>query len=143
APPVLDLHPGRPRPSVLSRNGGTVPVRLSPQLAARLKALARECDASVFMVLLPGFDLLLQRYSGRDDLLVGTQVANRDRRELESLVGFFINTIVVRADLAGRPSFRQLVGRVREAALEAFASQDTPFERLVDAVQPERSFSYN
>jgi amino acid adenylation domain-containing protein/non-ribosomal peptide synthase protein (TIGR01720 family) len=143
APPLLDLHPGRPRPSVLSRNGRTTPVRLSPHITTRLKALARECDASVFMVLLAGFDLLLQRYSGRDDVLVGTQVANRDRRELEGLVGFFINTIVVRTNLAGRPSFRQLVTRVREAALDAFSSQDTPFERLVDALQPERSFSYN
>ncbi|MFC7556745.1 condensation domain-containing protein [Pseudoroseomonas wenyumeiae] len=94
------------------------------------------------MVLSAGFNLLLHRYSGQDDLVVGTPIANRDRQELEGLAGFFVNTLALRSDLSGDPSFRVLLDRVRQVAQEAFAHQALPFEQLVEALAPRRSLSH-
>src|SRR6185437_4592338 len=108
--------------------GFTVPART----ADRLRAVAREGGMTVFMTLLAGFAVLLGRYSGVEDVVVGSPVAGRNRAETEDLIGFFVNDLVLRADLSGDPPFTGLLGRVRRTALEAYAHQDLPFERLVD-----------
>ncbi|HYG62093.1 MAG TPA: amino acid adenylation domain-containing protein, partial [Thermoanaerobaculia bacterium] len=141
APSVLELPADRPRPAVLSGRGGVREILLPADLTAALAALGRREGATLFMTLLAAFYLLLSRYTGRIDLVVGTDVANRSRAETEDLIGFFINQLVLRADLAGDPPFRELLGRVREMALEAYARQDLPFDRLVEELRPERDLS--
>ena len=111
-------------------------------MAVRSAALARAHGATLFMVLLAAFELVLSRLSGQDDLVVGSPVANRNRRETEGLIGFFANNLALRGDLAGDPSAGDLLLRVREVALGAYAHQDLPFERLVEELQPERSLSH-
>ncbi|MEA2602871.1 MAG: hypothetical protein QOF89_3863 [Acidobacteriota bacterium] len=140
--PVLELPGDRPRPAVQSFRGGSLPVALPPPLAAALHELARRGEATLFMVLLAGFQTLLYRTTGQDDLAVGSPIANRGRREVEGLIGCFINTLVLRGDLSGRPTVRELLARARTAALGAYAHQDLPFELLVDHLQPERSLSH-
>jgi len=135
APPLLELPTDRPRPPVRSSRGGKLPVRLSRELSARLEELALRQGATLFMVLLAGYQALLARWSGQDDVVVGTYSGNRPRKELEGLIGFFINTLVLRTDLAGDPSFAGLIGRVRETTLEAFAHSDVPFEKLLETLQ--------
>ena len=110
-------------------------------MAARLRAVARDGGATMFMVLLAAFAVLLGRYCGLDDVVVGTPVAGRNRAETEGLIGFFVNTLVLRADLSGDPEFTGLLARVREMALGAYAHQDLPFEQLVDALVTERDRS--
>jgi amino acid adenylation domain-containing protein len=134
----LRLPGDRPRPAVPSLAGAVQPFNLSRGLTADLQALCRREGATLFMALLAAFQALLGRYAGQDDVAVGTPVANRTRAELEGLIGLFVNTLVLRADLSGNPTFRELLGRVREAALQAYDHQDLPFEKLVEAVQPER-----
>jgi amino acid adenylation domain-containing protein len=140
-PQGLDLPRDRPRPTVQTFRGGSASLRLARSLTERLKSLRLAERASDFMILLAGFAVLLQRLSGQDDVLVGAPVAGRTRPEVEGLIGFFLNTLVLRTDLAGRPTFRELVGRVRAAALGAYAHQDVPFERLLADLQPERDLS--
>ncbi len=142
APPLLELPTDRPRPAVQSFRGATYSFSLPRELADRLRALSQKAGATLFMTLLAGFQALLARYSNQDDLAVGTPIANRNRAETEGLIGFFVNTLVLRADLSDDPSFRDLLKRVREAALGAYAHQDVPFEMVVDALQPERNLSY-
>ncbi|HEU4325811.1 MAG TPA: amino acid adenylation domain-containing protein [Roseiflexaceae bacterium] len=137
----LELPTDRPRPAQPSYRGATVPVAIPAETSARLAALGRETGASLFMVLLAAWCVLLARYSGQRDLTVGTPIAGRTHAELEGLIGFFVNTLVLRADLGGNPSFRTLLERVRATALAAYAHQDVPFERLVDLLQPERDLS--
>ncbi|HJX29240.1 MAG TPA: amino acid adenylation domain-containing protein, partial [Thermoanaerobaculia bacterium] len=136
--PVLDLPTDRPRPPVRSTVGDRVPLDLPRETAERVRALARESEGTAFMILLAAFLALLQRLTGQDDLSLGVPVANRDRTETAGLIGFFVNTLVLRGDLSGDPPFRELAGRVRKVALDAFAHQDLPFERLVEELRPER-----
>ncbi|HEX8272438.1 MAG TPA: amino acid adenylation domain-containing protein [Longimicrobiaceae bacterium] len=136
--PVLDLPGDRPRPPVQTFAGATHELRFPRALADRLRALGERERATPFMVLMAAWQLLLARWSGQDDVVVGTPVAGRNRREIEGLIGFFVNTLAIRADLSGRPGFRELVRRVREAAFGAFAHQDLPFEKIVEELKPER-----
>jgi pristinamycin I synthase-3/4 len=142
APPVLNLPVDRPRSALSARRGGLLPVRLQAALAAPLAALGREERATPFMTLLAVWTAFLSRLSGQDDFLVGTPIANRNLVEIEDLIGFFVNTLALRGDLSAAPPFRALVGRVREATLNAYAHQDLPFERLVEELAPERSLDH-
>ncbi|HSL85028.1 MAG TPA: amino acid adenylation domain-containing protein, partial [Thermoanaerobaculia bacterium] len=142
-PEVLELPADRSRPAARSGLGGRVELRLGPELVRDLRAVARERGATLFMVLLAGFQALLGRLAGSADVPVGTPVAGRSRRELERLVGCFVNTLVLRGDLAGDPAFGELVARTRETALEAWARQDLPFERLVAELAPERALGHS
>ncbi|MDQ2869302.1 MAG: amino acid adenylation domain-containing protein [Acidobacteriota bacterium] len=139
----LDFPTDNPRPAVPGFRGihGTrmVPLRV----LEGLRALAHSEGATLFMVLLAAFEAFLQRHTGQDDILVATPVAGRQRPELENLIGFFANTVVVRGDLSGKPTFRELVRRVRETALDAYAHQDVPFEKLVEVLRPTRSLGQN
>jgi amino acid adenylation domain-containing protein len=139
--PVLELPADRPRPPVPSYHGAEELVSVEPGIAERLRALGRENGATLFMTLLAAFDVLLYRYTGQEDIVVGTPVAGRSRAEVEGLIGFFINTLALRTKLSGRISFRELLGRVREVCLGAFAHQELPFEKVVEELQPERSTS--
>ncbi|HEX2568813.1 MAG TPA: non-ribosomal peptide synthase/polyketide synthase, partial [Polyangia bacterium] len=139
---ILELPMDRPRPAVLSGAGSRESIQLSPAVSQALKALAQREGRTLFVTLLAAFDVLLYRYTGQTDLAVGTPVAGRNRAELEGLIGPFINTLVLRSNLSGQPTFRELLGRVHEAALGAFAHQELPFEKLVDALQPERRLSH-
>ncbi|HEY0375487.1 MAG TPA: amino acid adenylation domain-containing protein [Pyrinomonadaceae bacterium] len=139
--PVLELPTDRARPSVQSYRGGQLSFEVNEEVTTRLKELSQRQGATLFMTLLSAFQVLLMRYSSQEDVIVGTAVAGRTRKELESLVGFFVNTLVLRTDLSGDPTFEELVGRVREVCLGAYAHQDIPFERLVEELQPERSLS--
>ncbi len=141
APAGLVLPADRPRPAVLSSLGGYRSFHLPQGTVGSLGELARSQRATPFMALVAGFAALLQRYSGEADVLIGTPTANRDHLEVEDLIGFFANTLVLRLDLSGAPSFRELIARSREVALGAFAHQDMPFEKLVEALQPERSLA--
>ncbi len=139
APPLLEVPTDRPRAVEQDPRADSRSLVLPPGVSRGLRRLARGEGATPFMVLLAGWQALLGRWSGQDDVLVGTPVAGRTRTELEGLIGFFANTLVLRADLSGGPSFRALLGRVREAALGAYAHQEVPFDRLVEALAPERS----
>ena len=138
APPALELPTDRPRPAMQTYRGATCPVHLPRALSDALVSLSRQQGATLFMTLLAAFQALLSRYTGQDDIVVGSPMAGRTRTETETLIGFFVNTLPLRADLSGDPPFRELVGRVREVTLRAHAHQDVPFERLVDEFQPER-----
>jgi amino acid adenylation domain-containing protein/thioester reductase-like protein len=138
APAALELPTDRPRPAVPSFRGALRSFQLGPALTAAVASLARAEGATPFMVLLAAFQALLARVSGQDDVSVGTPIANRPRLETEGLVGFFVNTLALRTRLAGVPTFRALVARVRETALAAYAHQEVPFELVVDAVAPAR-----
>ncbi|HXQ69893.1 MAG TPA: amino acid adenylation domain-containing protein, partial [Pyrinomonadaceae bacterium] len=136
--PLLELPLDHPRPKVRSLRGAFVPVEFNEELTKRLKALSRGEDATLFMTLLAAFQTLLSRYAAQHDVAVGVPLANRRRREIEDLIGFFVNTLVMRTNLTGDPTFRELLGRVREVALGAYAHQDVPFEMLVEWFQPAR-----
>ncbi len=141
APAVLELPTDQPRPSALTYRGGAVRAHLPADFVAKLETLSREHDASLFMVLLAGFQALLRRYTDQDDIVVGTPVAGRPRPELETLLGCFVNTLALRTDLSGDPSFEDLLGRVRRCTLDALAHQDLPFDRLVDELDLPRDIS--
>ncbi|MFJ7590597.1 amino acid adenylation domain-containing protein [Streptomyces sp. NPDC097617] len=141
--PALELPTDRPRPQVRSGAGGSLVLEVPAELAERLGTLARERGATLFMVLLAGFQALLARYTGQADIAVGSPIAGRDRTELEPLIGFFVNTLVLRTDLSGDPAFGELLGRVRRTALAAYEHQDVPFDRLVEELRPERDLSRN
>ncbi|NNB93250.1 AMP-binding protein, partial [Corallococcus exiguus] len=135
---VLELPSDRPRLASLDVQGARHSIVLPPALTQALKELGLREGRTLFSVLLAAFNVLLQRYSGQDDLAVGTPVAGRSRSELEGLIGLFVNTLVLRSDLSGDPSFRELLGQVHDSALGAFAHQDVPFEKLVEVLQPSR-----
>ncbi|HEX9942995.1 MAG TPA: amino acid adenylation domain-containing protein, partial [Thermoanaerobaculia bacterium] len=141
--PEVDLPADRPRPVEPDDRGGVVSAPLLAETAAHLSALARSAGATLFMVLLAGFQALLARLSGAPDLAVGSPFSIRDRRELEGVVGPLLNTLVLRADLSGDPTFRELLGRVREGSVAAHERSDLPFELLVERLRPERSLGSN
>lgn len=141
--PVLELPTDHARPSAPSLRGGRHAFTWPAALSAGVRELCRSEGATLFMVLLAGFQALLHRYSGATDVVVGTSVANRGRLESEALIGLFFNNLVLRTDLAGDPSFRTLVARARTVALEAYAHQDVPFALLVESLRPARSGSHN
>ncbi|WP_394841909.1 non-ribosomal peptide synthase/polyketide synthase [Pendulispora brunnea] len=138
---ALELPTDRPRPAVQTFRGRTQPVLLPAPLTEALRHLSRQQGATLFMTLLAAFQVLLSRYSGQTDISVGTPVANRNRHEVEPLIGFFVNTLVLRGDLSGQPRFLDLLRAVRERALEAYAHQDTPFEKVVEALDVPRDLS--
>jgi non-ribosomal peptide synthetase component F len=139
AVPVLALPTDYPRPAAPSSTGAQLTFQFPTELSTALHRLCREEGVTVFMALLAAFKTVLSHYSGQTDIAVGTPVAGRSRPELEQLIGFFVNTLVLRTDLSGRPTFRQLLARVRDTALGAFDHQDVPFERLVQDLQPDRN----
>jgi amino acid adenylation domain-containing protein len=141
APPMLELRTDKARPAVQTYRGATESLALDGGLSEQIKALSKQEGATLFMTLLAGFKILLHRYTGQTDMVVGTPIANRNRAELEDQIGFFVNALVLRTDLSGDPTFRQLLKRVREVSLEAFAHQDIPFERVVEHMQPDRDMS--
>ncbi|MFJ3484103.1 amino acid adenylation domain-containing protein [Pseudomonas sp. NPDC090202] len=141
--PVLELPLDRPRPAQRSYRGAHLDIELSSDTAAALKRLAQQHNVTPFMVLLASFQTLLHRYSGQSDIRVGVPIANRNRVETEGLIGFFVNTQVLKAEFSQRLSFSELLQQVRQTALDAQAHQDLPFEQLVDALQPERSLSHS
>ncbi|MBW4456089.1 MAG: amino acid adenylation domain-containing protein [Nostoc indistinguendum CM1-VF10] len=142
APPLLELPTDRPRPPVQTFRGSTEPFQLNPNLTRRLLTLSQQSGATLFMILLSAFVTLLFRYSGQEDVVAGSPIVNRNRSETESIIGFFVNTLVLRTHLQGNPTFQQLLARVRQVALDAYAHQDVPFEQLVEALQPERDLSH-
>ena len=139
--PVLQLPTDHPRPPVQTYNGATAWFQLPSDLTAGLMALSQREEATLFMTLLAAFQVLLQRYSGQTDIVVGSPIANRTRSEIEGLIGFFVNSLALRTDVSGDPSFRELLARVREVCLGAYAHQDLPFEYLVEELQPARDLS--
>ncbi|HEU4593896.1 MAG TPA: condensation domain-containing protein, partial [Pyrinomonadaceae bacterium] len=142
APALLELPTDRPRPPAQTYRGARHSFTIPAELTSHLTALSQEEGCTLFMTLLAGWQALLSRYSNQEEVVVGTPIANRTRVETEGLIGFFVNTLALRTDLSGEPSFRELLGRVREVTLGAYAHQEVPFERLVEELQPERSLSH-
>jgi natural product biosynthesis luciferase-like monooxygenase protein/amino acid adenylation domain-containing protein len=138
---VLDLPTDRPRPPTQTYRGATHRFALPPNLTAQLRQLSRKEDVTLFMLLLSAFQALLHHYTGQEDILIGSPIAGRTRVETENLIGLFLNSLVLRGDLTGNPTFRELLRRNRRVTLDAYAHQELPFERLVDALQPERDLS--
>jgi amino acid adenylation domain-containing protein len=140
---TLQLPTDRPRPAVQSFRGERRSIELSEELAQGLKALSRNEGVTLFMTLLAAFQTLLHRYTGQNDVVVGSPIAGRNRAEIEGLIGFFVNTVILRTNISGNPTFQALLARVREMALGAYAHQDLPFEKLVEELQPKRSLSHS
>ncbi|MEH2067463.1 MAG: amino acid adenylation domain-containing protein [Nostoc sp.] len=141
--PMLELPTDFPRPAVQTFRGRTQTKMFSPVLSQSLKALSRQEGVTLFMTLLAGFQTLLHWYTSQDDIVVGTDVANRNRMQTESLIGLFVNQLVLRTNLSGNPTFRELLARVREVTLEAYAHQDLPFDKLVETLNPKRDLKRN
>jgi len=137
-PARLELPTDHPRSSVSGHKGAAIETRLSTELTKQVRTLTRRENATLFMTMLAAYQVLLCRYSGQEDICVGSPLAGRKQRHTESLIGFFINTLVLRTDLSGNPSFRELLARVRDMCLAAHAHQETPFERLVAELKPDR-----
>ncbi len=141
--PALELPTDKPRPASQSFRGTIAQFSLPPELAEGLQTLSRREGVTLFMTLAAAFQVLLHRYSGQDDIAIGTPTAGRSRAELEGLIGFFVNTLVLRTDLSGNPGFCELLARMREVALGAYANEDMPFEKLVEELNPQRDLSRN
>jgi len=139
--PVVELPNDHVRPAVRSNRGAQQRMRVSREVGEKLKQMSREEGATLFMTLLAGFAVMLARYSGQEEVVVGTPIANRTRVETEELIGCFVNTLVMRVDARGNPKFRELVQRVKQVALEGYAHQDVPFEKVVEELQPKRDLS--
>ncbi|GAA6615779.1 non-ribosomal peptide synthetase [Scytonema sp. NUACC26] len=140
---MLHLPTDRPRGTVQSYRGGTQFLEISQQLADELQKLSQQAGVTLFMTLLAAFQTLLYRYTYREDIVVGSPIANRNRSEIEGLIGFFVNSLVLRTDLSGNPTFQELLGRVREVTLGAYSHQDLPFEKLVEELHPDRNLSHH
>ncbi|HLL45320.1 MAG TPA: condensation domain-containing protein, partial [Longimicrobiaceae bacterium] len=143
APAVLELPTDRPRPAVQSYRGALRRFEVAAAQVEGLRAVGQRGGCTLFMVLLGAFQVLLSKYAGQEEVSVGSPIAGRTRREVEGLIGFFVNTLVLRSDCGGDPSFTELLGRVREGTLGAYAHQELPFEKLVEQLRPERSLSYS
>ena len=141
-PSIIELLTDRPRPVIQTYRGAKQLLVLPQTLTQKLKKFSQQEGVTLFMTLLAAFKVLLYHYTQQNDILVGTPTANRNRFEIEGLIGFFVNTLVLRTDLGGNPSFQELLRRVREVTLGAYAHQDLPFEYLVEKLQPERDLSY-
>jgi amino acid adenylation domain-containing protein len=141
--PSLEIFTDHPRPPVESYRGAVERFVMSEPLTARLNELSHKQEATLFMTLLAGLKVLLLRYTGQDDILIGSPIANRTHSETEDLIGFFVNTLVLRTDLGGNPPFKELLGRVKDVSLNAYVHQHMPFERLVEELHPERDMSRN
>ncbi|MCC5666144.1 amino acid adenylation domain-containing protein [Nostoc sp. CHAB 5784] len=142
APKVLELPTDYSRPAIQTFRGATYSFNLSKELSVSLNKLSQQQGSTLFMTLLAAFQTLLWRYTGQEDIVVGSPIANRNRAEIEGLIGFFVNTLVLRTNLARNPSFEELLKRLREVALGAYAHQDLPFELLVEQIQPQRDLSH-
>jgi amino acid adenylation domain-containing protein len=140
---ILSLPLDKPRPAISSFRGATETFIVGKNLTQALKSLSRDQGVTLFMTLLAAFKVLLHRYTGQDDICIGSPIANRNRGEIEKLIGFFVNSLVLRTDLSGNPSFSQLLTRVREVTVEAYSHQDFPFEKLVEELQPERHLNHH
>ncbi len=143
APLVLELPLDKPRPAVQTFAGADLALRLPEDLTSSLKALSQQASVTPFMTLMAAFQLFLARYCGREDIVVGTDLANRNRVELEALIGFFVNLLPVRIDLSGNPTFNELLARARSTMLDVYAHQEFPFEKLVEELRPERDLRRN
>ena len=141
-PEVLNLPTDQPRPAVQSYKGARKSIQLSRELSEGLKALSRKQGVTLFMTLLAAFQTLLYRYTGQKDIVVGSPIANRNRAEIEGLIGFFVNTLVLRSNFDDKPTFKELLAKVKETTLGAYAHQDLPFEKLVEVLQPKRYASH-
>ncbi len=141
--PTLTLPTDRPRPAFPTFRAATLPLHVPAPLTEKLKALSQREGATLYMTLLAAYQAILARYSGQDDIVVGSPIANRNASELEGLIGNFINTLLLRTDMSGNPTFRELLSRVRSVALGAYAHQDLPFEKLLAELHPERDMSRN
>src|SRR5439155_22726551 len=141
APRSLDLPTDRVRPAQQSFRGAKRMLVLPPSLSEQLQMLGRREGSTLFMILLAAFNVLLSRFSGQDDILVGSPIAGRTRPDLEKLIGFFVNTLVFRTQIPQQATFRELLTQVRETAMQAYAHQDLPFEKLVEELKPERDLS--
>jgi amino acid adenylation domain-containing protein len=141
SPPLVDLPTDHPRPAIQTYRGARESLMLSASLLQSLKALSQQEGVTLFMTLLAAFQTLLHRYTGQDDIVVGSPIAGRTHVETERLIGFFVNTLALRTDLSGNPTFRELLGRVRKMAMEAYAHQDLPFEKLLQELKLERDLS--
>jgi len=139
----LKMKTDHPRPITPSFRGEELSFELSPELSRSIQALSRQEGVTLFMTLLAAFKTLLYRYTLQEDIVVGADIANRNRKETENLIGFFVNLLALRTNLSGDPTFRQLLGRVREVTLGAYMHQDLPFDKLVEELQIERSLSHN
>ena len=140
--PILNLPFDFARPAIQTHHGAHTHFTLSKKITMRLMALSRQTDTTLYMTLLAAFNALLYRYTGQDDIIIGSPIANRNRTEIEGLIGFFNNTLVMRTDLSGNIDFLELLQRVKKNALDAYQHPDLPFEKLVEELQPERSLSY-
>lgn len=140
--PVLALPTDYQRPALLTTNGARFPITITPQLTQSLQQFTRGHGTTLFMTLVAAFQVLLHRYTGQEDLTVGTPIANRNQVDIESLIGFFVNTLVLRADLSENPTFEEFLERVKRFAVDAYANQDLPFAKLVEALAPERDMSH-
>ena len=143
APPLLEFPTDRPRPSTHPYTGGFVEFSLEQGLSEQLTSLSQQSGTTLFMTMLAAFAILLTRYSGQDDIVIGSPIANRNRREIEPLIGFFVNTLVLRTKVENNPTYLELLELVKQLTLDAQEHQDLPFEKLVEELQPARSLSYS
>ena len=143
APPVLELPADRPRPSVMSHRGNKREFRFDSTLAEDLRQLCRQERTSLFTIFAAALNTLLYRYTGQDDILIGIPIGDRDRPELQPLIGFMIDTHVLRTDLSGNPTFRELLARVQQGVVGVYSHRAVPFDQVVAALQPERNPSYS